>query len=230
MWLGRPERMIKAVIIDLDDTLFMSFEAGFKTVNRLLVEMGRDSVSHETFVKFWGKPIKEAVTLWSPGVDVEAFVEEFVAFFPIAVKDGVMDLLITENLEALRLLKAKGLKLFVLTSRMYGELAHLLEPDHELSECIEKFYYKDNMRYHKPDPRAFEHIEEEHGWKPDECVYVGDSLGDAAAAKGAGLRFVASLESGLRTKNDFADYKVDAFIYKFSELPDIIKQWPAQES
>lgn len=49
-------------------------------------------------------------------------------------------------------------------------------------------------------------------------MYVGDAISDAIASKGAGLHFIASLESGLRTRKDFADYNVDVFIDTFSEV------------
>jgi phosphoglycolate phosphatase len=74
------------------------------------------------------------------------------------------------------------------------------------------------MKYHKPDPRAFDSLLEENSLEAQECVYVGDSLGDAAAAKGAKLHFIASLESGLKSREDFSGYPVDAFIGSFPEL------------
>lgn len=110
----------------------------------------------------------------------------------------------------------------ILTSRTEVEIKHLLAPAHHLASRIANFYYKDNMAYHKPDPRAFEVIERDHGFAPEQCVYVGDSPSDAAAAKGARLHFVASLESGLRSQNDFSAYPVDRFIDKFTDLYDAI--------
>ena len=110
----------------------------------------------------------------------------------------------------------------MLTSRTLAEMGHLMGPTSGLADLTDTFYYKENMQFHKPDPRAFEHIEEMHGLKPGECVYVGDQPTDAAAANGAGLRFIANLEEGLRTKEDFASYKVDYFIQKFTELPGVL--------
>lgn len=89
-------------------------------------------------------------------------------------------------------------------------------------------YYKENMQYHKPDPRAFAHIEELHGLKPEECVYVGDQPGDAAAAKGAGLFFIANLEEGIRTREDFTEFAVDDFVDTFAGVPTAISQLNAR--
>jgi phosphoglycolate phosphatase-like HAD superfamily hydrolase len=54
-------------------------------------------------------------------------------------------------------------------------------------------------------------------------VYVGDSLTDAEAAKGAGLHFIACLEAGIRTRDDFAIHPVDRFIERFADLPEAVK-------
>jgi phosphoglycolate phosphatase len=216
--------MIKAVILDLDDTLFMSFDAAFVVVNMILREMDAQPLARETLAKHWGKPVHQAAKDWNLSVNPAVFATRFVAHFPAAVQDGVFDILTPQNLAALRELQKSGKMLFVLTSRVQGELAHLLDPRHELSALIKKFYYKDTMRYHKPDPRAFKLIEEEQHIAPDECVYVGDSIGDAVAATGAGLHFVACLESGLHTKNDFKPHPVSAFINSFHKIVDVVIQ------
>jgi phosphoglycolate phosphatase-like HAD superfamily hydrolase len=43
----------------------------------------------------------------------------------------------------------------------------------------------------------------ETGLDPGECVYVGDSPGDAVAAGGAGIPFIACLQSGVRRLDEF---------------------------
>lgn len=95
----------------------------------------------------------------------------------------------------------------------------MLAPDHLLASRVKAFYYRDNMQFHKPDPRAFEELLQTNSLRPDQCVYIGDSLSDAQAANDAGLKFIASLESGLRQKQDFDPHQVDAFVDKF---PDIV--------
>jgi phosphoglycolate phosphatase-like HAD superfamily hydrolase len=115
-----------------------------------------------------------------------------------------------------------GTRLFVLTSRTHGEVKHMLEPDHFLASRIEAFYHKDNTKFHKPDPRVFDELLAAHDLKPQDSVYVGDSVGDAIAAKQARLHFIASLESGLRQKEDFDGHQVDRFIYRFPEIVDAV--------
>lgn len=210
--------MIKAVILDLDDTLCLTEEACFRLENQALVAMGRAPMPRELHLATWGKPLFDILPVRSPGVDIEAFRKVYIPLIKQAIQSGDLDSIVPENLAAIDKLLDDGKIVMVLTSREHVELEHMLEPDHSLAARIKKFYYKDNMQFHKPDPRAFAQIERDHGWKPQECVYVGDSLSDAKAAKGAGLHFIASLESGLRNKEDFASHPVDAFINIFPEV------------
>lgn len=162
----------------------------------------------------------------SPGIDIALFRSIYEELLPEAIASGRFDNIPNENIEALDNLIEMGKELVVLTSRTHSELAHILAADHILADRISTFYYRDNMKFHKPDPRAFAHIEAEHGWKPEECVYVGDSLGDAKASKGAGIHFIASLESGLRTLDDFesqSDYPVDGYIQIFPEVVQAVQ-------
>ncbi len=170
----------------------------------------------------WGMPLYDAIQLRSPGVDADTFWQAMPAVHEEFIKAGQVDIVPEANLKTLDTLAKLGKQLMILTSRSEVEMTHLLDPQHHLAGRISSFYHKGNMRYHKPDHRAFEVIERDHNLRPDECVYVGDSPSDASASNGAGIPFIASLESTLRTREDFADYRVDVFIDHFTELPDAV--------
>jgi phosphoglycolate phosphatase len=222
--------MIKAVIIDLDDTLFLTEQAAFDLENEALTQLGLQPMGRQIHQDTWGEHLFDAIKVRSPGVDVASFKRAFDALLKDHVADGRIDVASAENIAALEKLKELRKSLVVLTSRAYSEVEHLLEDSHILARHIETFYYKDNTKYHKPDPRVFEHIEHEYGWKPEECVYVGDSLGDAAAAKGANLHFIACLESGVRKREDFKEYTVDAFIATFAEIVGAVQKLESKMS
>lgn len=211
--------MIKAVIIDIDDTLCLTESACYEMENEIMQSMGREPFSRAIHIKTWGINLKDAISIRSPGIDYKEFKQHFKRIMKNYVKSGKLDSINHENYKTLDRLIDNNKKIILLTSRSELELEHMLEPSHELSSRVHEFYHKDNIKYHKPDPRAFDELLANNLLSPNECVYIGDSVGDAAAAKGAGLYFIASLESGIREKADFDDYKVDAFVYKF---PDII--------
>lgn len=214
--------MIEALIIDVDDTLCLTEVACFDMENETLVSMGRAPMSREVHVSTWGQPLFEAIAVRSPGIDVESFKDAFKPIIAEYTSSGKLDSIPEANYLALDKLLAMNKLLMVLTSRTHGELKHLLEPDHLLATRIQKFYYKDNMQYHKPDPRAFKELLINNGLSAGNCAYVGDSISDAIASNKAGLHFIASLESGLRQKKDFSNQHVDVFISTFPDVVDAV--------
>lgn len=220
--------MIRAVIVDFDDTLCLTEQATFELENDALQQMNRPPQQREVHLRTWGQPLYEAIKERSPGVDVQAFRRILTKTHMQWVKEKRIDALAPENLHALDQLLAAGKEVFVLTSRSHGEILHLLEPDHELATRVKAFYYRDTMSHHKPDPRAFDNLLKENQLKPEECVYIGDSLTDAQAAKGARVHFVACLEAGLRTKQDFSAEAVDVFTKRFADTAAAVHQIDAQ--
>lgn len=186
--------------------------------NEILEQMGRKPIDRKVHLETWGQSIFEAIKLRSPGVNVAEFKKLYGPAIERWVEQGHLDVIAKENDQALKKILKAGMVIYVLTSRNHSELKHFLEPDHLLYEKITAFYYRDNMEFHKPDPKAFDKLLQDHNIAPDDSVYIGDSIGDAIAAKQAGLHFVACLESGLKTKADFDDYSVDAFVDKFSDI------------
>lgn len=221
------ELQIKAVVIDVDDTLCLTEAACFELENETLISMGRSPMPRDVHIKTWGQPLFEAIVSRSPGVDVEAFKAAYHPIIAEYTKSGKLDSIPEANFDALDKLNDMGKSLLVLTSRTHGELKHLLEPGHKLALTIKAFYYKDNMQFHKPDPRVFDELLAGNGIDAKNCIYVGDSISDAVASKAAGLKFIASLESGLRQKSDFKPELVDKFIYKFPDLVEAITELEA---
>ncbi|MDB5184974.1 MAG: putative haloacid dehalogenase-like hydrolase [Candidatus Saccharibacteria bacterium] len=212
--------MIEAIVIDLDGTLCMTEAVSFELENETLKHIGRSAMPRDVHVQTWGRPLFEAIVTRSPGVDVEAFKTAYHPLIEEFTRSGKLDAIPKENYAALDEFIQQGKTIMVLTSRTHTELRHLLEPDHLLAARVQAFYYRDTMQYHKPDPRAFDGLLKDTALQPAQCVYVGDSVGDATAAHQAGLHFIASLESGLRQRQDFLGLEVDAFVERF---PDIVR-------
>lgn len=206
------------MVVDLDDTLCLTEAACFVMENEVLAQMGLSPMSREVHISTWGKPLFEAILLRSPGLDLAKFKKLYRPVINEFTKTGKLDSIPQDNLEALDKLIKDNKLVMILTSRTHEELHHLLEPDHLLAKRVSTFYYRDNMQFHKPDPRAFNELLRDNNLNPEECIYIGDSVSDAVAAKQAGLHFIASLESGLRAKSDFSHLPVDIYINKFPEV------------
>lgn len=211
--------MIKAVIFDIDDTLSLTEAVSFEVENEILKNMGRPPMSREIHLATWELPPSKAVPLRSPGISFDTFMAAYTKRIEAYTESGKLDRIPAANYQALDELINRGKKLLILTSRTQARVKHLLEPNHPLAARLNGLYCRDNLEFRKPNPRVFDKLLSEHNLRPEQCVYVGDSLRDAAAAKGAGLFFIASLESGLRQKHDFDDAAADEFIDAF---PDVV--------
>ncbi|MEU1685071.1 HAD-IA family hydrolase [Micromonospora sp. NPDC005707] len=216
--------MIRAVIVDVDDTLCLTQAASFALENEVLAEMGRPPMPRHVHLSTWGEPLLDAMPKRSPGLDLPRFSALHRRALERHVADGRLDLIPLENLRALDEFVRNGRAVFLLTSRTEDEVRHMLEAGHVLAERVSGIYHAGNTRFRKPDPRAFDELLAATGIPPRECVYVGDSPGDALAAGGAGIHFVGCLESGVRKPADFDSRYVDAFIDAFSDIVGVVRQ------
>lgn len=215
--------MVKAVLVDFDDTLCPTEEAGFAFENEVLRRLDRPPQSREIHKATWGQPMLQAMPIRSPGVDIAAFHAIVHDLFPQWAAEGKIDVIPHANMQAIDTLCATGMEVYVVTSRIEDELRHILRPSNELMQRLTAIYYHETLEYWKPDPRVFDKVFATHSLIPEECVYVGDSPTDAAAAKQAGLYFIASLESGLRTCTDFEPWGADHFVMRFTDVPRAVQ-------
>lgn len=215
--------MIKLVLMDIDDTLCLTEGACFDFENHIAKLMGQKSMSRDSHRNNWGKPLQVAIAERIPGIDAKVFMEYVGKLLPEFIKDGKMDILDEANLKILDEIKSLGKKLGIVTSRSLPEVLHFLHEDHLLQSRIDAFYHKDNSPYLKPHPKVFDEAIRFFQIDPQEAVYVGDSLSDAQSANGAGLKFIAVLESGIRPRGYFNSVKVDYFAPKFTDIINYIK-------
>lgn len=216
--------MIEAVIVDVDDTLCLTEATSLELENEVLAAMGRPPIPPDLHLASWGEPLLEAMPKRSPGIDLERFGPLFHDFMRRHIAEGRIDVIPPENLAALDELVRSGRTVMLLTSRTEPEVRHMLEPDHVLATRISGIYHRDNTRYGKPDPRAFDELLAQTGLSPADCVYVGDSPGDASAAGRAGMAFIACLQSGIRSLDEFDERWVTASIATFPEVVRVVEE------
>lgn len=214
--------VIRAVVVDVDDTLCLTEAASFDLENEVLAAMGRPPMPRDVHLATWGETLLDAMPHRSPGVDLDHFAAIFPEWHQRYLADGRLDVISPENLETLDRLVLDGRAVLLLTSRTEPEVRHLLEPDHVLAGRVTGAYHQGNTRFRKPDPRAFDELLAETDFAASECVYVGDSPGDALAAGGAGIRFIACLQSGVRRLTDFDSRFVTAAVDTFPSILSVI--------
>lgn len=210
--------MIRAVIVDVDDTLCLTEAASFDLENEVLARMGRPPMSRAVHLSTWGEVLLDAMPHRSPGLDLDRFAALFLTVHREYLAAGRLDVIPPENLKTLDRFVADGRTVLLLTSRAEAEVEHMLAADHVLAGRVSAAYHQGNTRYRKPDPRVFDELLAETGFAPHECVYVGDSPGDATAAGGAGIRFIACLQSGVRRLDEFDPRYVTTSVDAFPDL------------
>lgn len=213
---------ITLVATDFDDTLCLTEKVTFHMENEIVTEMGYPAMTHLAHKRDWGRPLELAIADRVPGIDVREFLNRFALKMPEYVKNGRIDTIPEENLATLGELKEVGKNIVVVTSRSAIEAQHLLDPHSKLTNLVDAFYHGGNSDYMKPDPRVFDKVMSQFQIHPRDAVYIGDAVTDGISANGAGMHFIAVMESGVHRTSDFADVKVDHFVKKFSDILDIL--------
>ena len=215
--------MLKHFIFDFDDTLCMTEEAGFLLENQIAQLLGHLPMSQEKHKSTWGRPLPEVISERIPNINVEEFMSLVTKEMKKLTEQKLFDTISNKTIKTLEFLQRKGYLISILTSRIFTESEHLLSDKYTLARFVpnERFFYKEKTKYKKPDPRVFAGILEHLKAFPSQAVYIGDSPTDSIASKLSGMSFVASLESHLRTPNDFPCGFVDAFIEEISDLEKI---------
>ena len=106
---------------------------------------------------------------------------EFIDFWFNAEKEN------TEMVTLARDLKAKGMRLFILSNNLRERSAYYDKHFPFLKELFEKEYYSWQTGFVKPDPRCFETILKENDLKAEDCIYFDDSEKNVAAAQALGI-------------------------------------------
>ena len=81
----------------------------------------------------------------------------------------------------------------------------------------------DSCQRHKPDPEPVHIALERLSYRPDDAVFVGDSIHDMEAGRAAGVATVAALW-GPFTREDLAASRPDHFLERMADLPAVLSR------
>jgi phosphoglycolate phosphatase len=209
---------LKAVLCDLDGTLVDSAEDIRAALNQLMAESGRDPVGPAEIKTMIGdgvgKLIERAVAArGGDPADAPGLVPRFLALYePNAARStrpypGVP--------ETLRALKARGLRLAVVTNKPEAATREILG-SLGLAALIEVVVAGDTIEQRKPHPAPVLLALHRLGVSPAEAVMVGDNHHDVSAARAAGVRAIAVTYGYSHVPH--AELGADRLISSFCEL------------
>ena len=219
---------IKAVGFDLDGT-FLNTHVDYGRIDRADKDACKrhgipfDELEFKT-IKRLRKPIKDWLEANGRGDE-----------FDIIEKEIDTELTSTEleyiheakpfpgNLECVKILKSKGLKVGLLTrgSVRYGTEALTLMG---VIQDFDAVIGRDSIDYDdaKPSPKAMIHFAKTMGVKPSEILYLGDNLTDYLSARDAGSIFIGVL-SGSMTKEKWLEVDPEMTTVEYaSDIVDLL--------
>ncbi len=195
--------MFDTYIFDCDGVLFDSLQANIEFYNALLTAFGKPLVTGDQIPYIHMATAEESVAFLFKGdpriEDAQRLRQrmDYHRFIPyMKLAPGAR--------EVLRILKNKGKKLAVCTNRSVSMKAILeyFELD-GLFDCVVTAL---DVMNPKPDPEGLLLILETLGQRPEDVLYLGDTIIDQQAARGAGIPFAV-----FRCPDLQADYHIDSF-------------------
>ncbi len=220
--------MIKAVVFDLDHTLFDRHGT-----LRAIVPALRDAfdvnpdMSDEKIASLWCCADDALVyhgweRIWRFLSDNGVFtvVPDFEAYRDFLVRQfGCTAVAFPDTVPMLRTLRESGYKTALITNG-YHDLQNKKIDMLNLRDCFDEIMVSGDYEADKPDRRIFDIMREKLGFLPGELVYVGDNpINDIKGAAGAGWKTVWMKSTGYW---DITVKKADAEVSCVSEVPNII--------
>ena len=164
-----------------------------------------------------GMPMMEAITqvtgLTEPG-EKQSFL--------MAYKKNANELMtpnthfFPDTIPTLERLRAAGCHVAIISTKTRHRIEDKFVQD-GYAHLIDFIIGSEDTTASKPDPQGINMALQRTGAKPEDVIYVGDSLFDAGAAQNAGLDFGAVL-TGNTLREEFASYPSVQIINHLSEL------------
>ncbi len=212
---------IKAVLLDADGVLFDSREWSLKYYFLAAENLGLRIPTRKEFLAAWALPWQEFLnTLW-PSIDALTFDRAVNKLDkePIPAVPGAKKIVLW--------LKSRRFFLGLISNRVRVSLEKEMGQAKVPFEFFNYVQAVNDFRFAKPDPRVFNPVLSllaERGIPRSKAIFVGDTLSDLEAAKGAGITFVGVLTGGA-TKEQFLAAGLDEshILDSITDLPKFLE-------
>lgn len=210
--------MITHVVFDFDGTLADSLEAAIKLYNELAERKGYGLLTADNLAKMREQSIFERCRqLGVAPYKLPWLVVQLTRNFRQAMQSIEFNEGIPELLEELR---ARGLKLMILSSNDEGNIRAFLRR-HSAEDWVDEIYCSSSI-FGKA--RLLRALMKRAGLTPDQLVYVGDEHRDVAACKEVGVRVIAvrwGADADVRLREAGPDHIAD----RPAEIAECVSRW-----
>jgi N-acetyl-D-muramate 6-phosphate phosphatase len=214
---------VRAVLFDLDGTFADTAPDLARALNRVRAEQGLAPLAPELARPHTSSGarglLKAAFDITPDEKEYGALREKFLDFYE---KDLCVETRLFEGVpEVIAKLRARHVPWGIVTNkgkRFTAPLLKLLAVDH-LAACVVS---GDSTPHTKPHPAPLLLAAELLALPPSECLYVGDDLRDAQAARAAGMHFAAAGWGYLGEGGDPGTWGADAVLAEPNKILDLL--------
>jgi len=211
---------MRALIFDLDGTLIDSKQDLIRSVNAMLVEMGREALHQDTISGYIGHGAPKLVARALGNGASEEERERALKFFLAHYEGHKLDSTraypgVAEALEQLH-----EFPMAVLTNKPV-RVSNRILVGLGLAQYFRAVYGGNSFETKKPDPLGANKILEELGASAGEALMIGDSEVDVQTARNAGT-LAAAVNYGFGA-HDRASYPADIYLDRLTDLPPLLR-------
>ncbi|MCJ1909242.1 pyrophosphatase PpaX [Planococcus ruber] len=210
---------INALLFDFDGTLLDTNELIIQTFMAVLGEHFPGRYEREDILHFIGPSLEQTFE----SIDAERAVELIAQYR--ATNKQMHDELVTEYdgvAETLRLLKARGVKMAIVSTKRSANIRHGLKLM-GIEEVFEHVISLDEVKNPKPDPEPILLALEKLGASKEEALMIGDNYHDIEGGKNAGVR-TAGVAWSIKGEAFLASYEPDHMLQHISDLLELTKE------
>lgn len=210
---------INALLFDFDGTLLDTNELIIQTFIAVLGEHFPGRFEREDILHFIGPSLKQTFE----SIDAERAAELTAQY--LAVNAQLHDELVTEYdgvTETLRLLKARGLKMAIVSTKRSANIKRGLKLM-GIEEVFEEIISLDEVQNPKPDPEPILLALEKLEALKEEALMIGDNYHDIEGGKNAGVR-TAGVAWSIKGEAFLASCEPDYMLQHISDLLKLTKE------
>lgn len=192
-------------IFDFDYTLADSSKGIVLCFKHVLNEHGYANVSDEEIKRTIGMTLENSFSALTGETDKEKlhiYVKEYVKKADTCMTDNTI--LFPETAEVLKSLKDNGNKIGIVSTKFRYRIKEVLEREFD-EELIDVVIGGEDVANHKPSPEGLLLAIDQLNTDKNNCLYIGDSVIDAATAQAAGVDFYGVL-NGATTKEELSNF------------------------
>ncbi|MGI2329392.1 pyrophosphatase PpaX [Planococcus sp. YIM B11945] len=210
---------ITTLLFDFDGTLLDTNELIIQTFTSVLGSRYPGRFSREDILHFIGPSLKQTFEAIDPD-NAEELIAEYRSLNKtlhdelVAEYDGVP--------ETLRLLKARGLKMAIVSTKRRDTIVHGLGLMN-IPDIFDVVIGLDQVTNPKPDPEPLKLALDLLNSTPDEALMIGDNSHDIEGGKNAGVR-TAGVAWSIKGEAFLSSYEPDFMLQHISDLLELTKE------